>query len=427
MAMQGLGGCGITMLCQIIICDLVALRFRSKYCGLIYGAATVGYSAGPVVGGLLAERAGWRWCYFATLPPCIIAAALLAVFLQVNHVPHGTREVFKRMDWRGNIIFTVSCVSTILALSWAGTVHPWVSLEVLLPLLLGVAGFAGFLVYEAFAPFPVVPLRMFRDRNFIAIWTLAFANGIVSTMLSYYMVYLQGVLASTPAKAGVQYLPAVFATTLSAIGAGQLLAKSGDFKLIHIVSAALQSAGSGLMSTLDARSPTAMWVVFRMISGIGPGALGATVLPAAQAALPSSDIARSAAALAVAQSLGSFWGLAIPAAVFNGRAQQLSYRIHDATVRRQISNGQAYSHATASFLSSLSRQGEIRDQVIGVFADSLRLVWYTMLGISAACFICLLERKVPLQTENTSTEFGLRRNPSQSEAGSPWVNSTSDV
>ncbi|KAH7054552.1 major facilitator superfamily domain-containing protein [Macrophomina phaseolina] len=397
MAVQGLGGCGISVLCQILVCDLVGLRRRAKYCGFIYGAATVGYSAGPVVGGLLVERAGWRWCYYITLAPCGLAAILVTLLLRVNHIPHSAREVFSRMDWRGNVIFVAACVSSVLALGWAGTIHPWGSIEVLLPLLPGLAGFAGFVVYEAFAPFPMLPPHMFRNRNFVASWTMSFASGL-------------GVLASSPAEAGVQYLPAVFATTFSALAGGQLLSKTGDYKSIHIVCAAIQTAGAGLMSTLDERSPTAMWVVFRMIAGIGPGALGATVLPAAQAALSPSDVAKSAAALAFGQSLGSLWGLAVPAAVFNGRAQQLAHRVQDPIASRQLSGGQAYSRATKAFLDSLSVERGTRAQTVGVFVDSLRLVWYTQIGLSALCFVCLLEKRMHLGGgESTDTSFGLKR------------------
>ncbi|EKG19587.1 Transferase [Macrophomina phaseolina MS6] len=354
------------------------------------------------------EKQDWRfWAVFASLSLTSFVCALnqgvlIPAMPSIVHELGGTydyiwaftsynlahaREVFSRMDWRGNAIFVAACVSSVLALGWAGTIHPWGSIEVLLPLLLGLAGFAGFVVYEAFAPFPMLPPHMFRNRNFVASWTMSFASGLVSTMLGFFMVYLQGVLASSPAEAGVQYLPAVFATTFSALAGGQLLSKTGDYKSIHIVCAAIQTAGAGLMSTLDERSPTAMWVVFRMIAGIGPGALGATVLPAAQAALSPSDVAKSAAALAFGQSLGSLWGLAVPAAVFNGRAQQLAHRVQDPIASRQLSGGQAYSRATKAFLDSLSVERGTRAQTVGVFVDSLRLVWYTQIGLSALCFM----------------------------------------
>ena len=142
-----------------------------------------------------------------------------------------------------------------------------------------------------------------------------------------------------------------------------------------------------------------------MITGGGSGFVLNTLLPACQAPLMESDQAAITAIWSFVRSFGSIWGVAIPAAIFNNRFSKLSYRIDDPNVRAILSRGHAYAYASRDFVNSYPEP--VRNEIIGVYTDSLKLVWQISIVFSgAAFFLVLLEKQIKLRTE-LDTEFGL--------------------
>jgi hypothetical protein len=108
---------------------------------------------------------------------------------------------------------------------------------------------------------------------------------------------------------------------------------------------------------------------------------------------------------AFVRSLGTIWGISIPAAIFNNRAEQLSYRVVDPNARQSLQGGQAYEHGTAAFLDTFV--GETREQLVGVYADSLRQVWQIGVVFAGLALVAsLFERRVALR-KHLDTQFGL--------------------
>lgn len=409
-ALQGIGAGGINVLIEIIICDLLPLRERGNYLALIFGIIALGTAAGPVFGGLIVQHSSWRWVFYLNLPVGGAALLLLVVFLQVNYRRESTfASKVSNIDWLGNIVFVLSMVSILIALSWAGSKYPWSSFRIIVPLVLGLLGCVAFLFYEGsrYCVAPVMPIHLFRHRTATVSFILTFLHSVVTIWVIFFLpVYFQGVLASTAGRSGVQLLPTILALVPFAAAGGAMVTKFGRYRPIHHAGFAIMIVGFGLLSLLDAKSSTAEWVIFQAIEAAGAGLVIPTLLPAVQAELTDADTALATSTWAFVRSFGMIWGATIPAAIFNNRVSQLSERAGDAGVVEALGNGKAYEHATRTFLDSLP-DVKLRSLVISIFVDALKTMWYVAIAFAGFGFlIVIIEKEIPLRKE-LDTEFGM--------------------
>lgn len=322
-----------------------------------------------------------------------------------------------RIDWTGNLIFIGACASTLIATTWGGSVYPWSSYHVLVPLIIGPLGLIGFVVFESFprlAPNPIVPLHLFTNRTSIVVFINTFLQGIVIIAVLYFLpVYFQAVLLSNPERSGVQLLPMALLQIFFAIIGGVSLQKLGKYHALHGISFSGTVLGVGLLSTLGPSSSTALWVVYEIITASFMGLGIPIMLPVAQARLKDSDAATSTALWGFLRTFGMVWGSVIPAAAFNNRFVDLaSTRIEDAGVRATFAvQGQALQHAAAKEIAALAEPS--RTQVIGVFSDSLKRAWLVLLAFPALAFLLVfLMEKVELRTE-LDTAYGVDHGESE--------------
>lgn len=335
--------------------------------------------------------------------------AMLYIFLHLNTQKEMTfRQKMARVDYGGNTIIIGSTVSVLYALTYGGTRYTWSSGQVLAPLIIGLLGLIAFVAYEN-APFviePVTPPRLFNNRTSLVVFAATFLNSALLYWVLFFLpVYFQAVLGSSPRRAGVQLLPIITIAVPAAIVAVILLTKWGRYKPLHLFGFAVCTIGLGLFTLFDEHSSYAKWIIFQMITGGGSGFVLNTLLPACQAPLRESDQAATTAIWSFVRSFGNIWGVAIPAAIFNNRFSKLSSRIDDASVRAILSKGHAYAYASKDFVDSYPEP--VRSEIIGVYTDSLKLVWQISIVFSGvAFFLVMLEKQVKLRTE-LDTEFGL--------------------
>ncbi|KIW78069.1 hypothetical protein Z517_07902 [Fonsecaea pedrosoi CBS 271.37] len=416
---QGVGAGGISVLVEMIICDLVPLRQRGNYIAIIVGLISLGTALGPFFGGLIVDHATWRWVFYLNLPVGGVALALLLAFLKVTW-NKNTRLATKltSIDWPGNAIFIASICAILLALSWAGALYPWSSYHVIVPLVTGLVGLVGFLAFEGtrLAPQPTMPLHLMSNRTSAIAYILTLLHSIVFIWTLYFLpVYFQGVLGSSPTYSGVQLLPSILVIVPFAAMGGVAMSKFGRYRPIHFAGFALVVLSFGLFSLLDQHSSTGTWVGFQVIFSAGGGLVISTLLPTVMAPLSESDTALATSTWAFVRSFGMTWGTAIPAAILNNRFDELATTdIADPVIRRQLINGQAYSHATAAFLDTLS--APTREQFIEVLNGSLRRTWQVSIGFAALGFLLpFFEKEIPLRQE-LETEFGMEKKENKDSA-----------
>ncbi|KAI4862252.1 MFS general substrate transporter [Hypoxylon rubiginosum] len=327
-AIQGAGGGGVILMIEMIICDLIPLRERGKFMGIIFAVFAIGSSLGPFIGGAIAQDATWRWVFWINLPIAAVALALLIAFLHVNHNSElSTTDRLRRIDYTGNVILLASVTAILIALTYGGTCYPWSSWRVLLPLILGFAGLGVFVAYESsrWCVEPMTPPHLFKNRTSAAAFYLTFVHSLYSFWVLYFLpVYFQAVQLQGPSRSGVLLLPTVVVIVPGAMISGVILSKFGRYRPLHFAAFALMALGTGLFIILDQFSSVALYVCLQLIGGLGSGLALSTLLPATQAALSEKDTASSSATWAFVRTFGTVWGVSVPAAIFNSRCDTLS-------------------------------------------------------------------------------------------------------
>ncbi|KAJ6131688.1 Major facilitator superfamily domain general substrate transporter [Penicillium samsonianum] len=408
-AVQGIGSGGINMIVDVIVSDLVPLRERGNFIAIVLTVYSIGSSMGPFVGGIIVQRTTWRWVFYINLPVGGFSLVLLFLFLHTNYQRDTTfSQKVKRIDYIGNILIMGATAAVLCALTYGGSRYAWSSWRIIVPLVLGLVGLVIFMIFEQsrFCREPVVPPRLFKNRTSLVV----FINTYLFTVLLYWVlffipVYFQAILGSSPARAGVQMLPITLVAIPGAVIAVIILSKFGKYKALHMVGFIILTLGMGLFAYLDRYSSDAEWIIFQIIAALGSGMVLNTLLPAFQVPIAESDQAAATATWAFMRSFGNIWGVAIPASIFNNQFNKYAYRISDASVRQLLSNGHAYQHASDTFIDSL--KDPMKSEVMGVFSDSLKLVWFVSIAFCGlACILVIFEKEVPLRKE-LDTDYGM--------------------
>ncbi|OTB04078.1 hypothetical protein M426DRAFT_321171 [Hypoxylon sp. CI-4A] len=415
---QGLGAGAILVLIDIVVSDLVPLQERAKYLGLVRITGALGSSIGPIVGGAIAN-ANWRWCFYLNLITGGLALVYLILFLHLEHEPKPWKVALARIDYVGTCIFVGSVTAIILGLVMGGVIFPWKSANIITPIVIGIVGWIVFHVYEStgFCKDPLIPNRLFSNRTSIAGFLMAFDGALLLYWVIWFLpIYFQGVLGASPLISGVNQLPLNMFLVPSGIVAGGMVTKTGKYKPQHFIGFAMISIGVGLFTLLGPSSARAAWVCFQIIAAIGLGVILVTVLPAIQAALSDSDVARTTALYAFIRSFGGVWGVTIPSVIFNGQVDNFLYRINSDNVRQSLTSGQAYGFASMGGVQGLP--DDVRREVLGVYTDALKTVWQVGIAFALAGFLLVLlveqydmsrERGTQLELEERTDSTGQKR------------------
>ncbi|KAH7305290.1 major facilitator superfamily transporter [Stachybotrys elegans] len=407
---QGIGGAGCVVMPEILICDLVSLRERSTYVAILTACWGSGTLVAPIIGGALASPGTWRWIFYMNLP--VTGAAVIPILMLKMRKPPSNdtfAQRLARVDWTGNLILVLAVVSSLLSLTWAGTQNPWQSWRTIVPLVIGVLGLLGFAVYEAgsWIHAPTMPPRLFTNRTAAGGYSTAFLHGMLLFWVGYFLpVYFQAVQTVSPLISAVRTLPLILSSAFSGFAAGYLTTLTGKYLHWHIGGWLLMSVGVGLFSILDDQSSTGHWMGFQIIFGVGMGTIFTTQLPAILASLQERDVAIASATWIFIRNLGSIWGTAISAAVFNTRADELAAGLVG-PVRDFLVRGGAYEHATEAFLNMFRDQPQLYEAILHLYSSSLQLVWQVSIGFCVLGFLFSLLIKNLELTQEHHTDWGL--------------------
>ncbi|KAK4701011.1 hypothetical protein P7C70_g5223, partial [Phenoliferia sp. Uapishka_3] len=317
--LQGVGGGGLLTLVLIIVSDIVSLKERGKYQGINEITIAIANGVGPLLGGVLSEKAGWRWCFWINLPVAAVTLTVIVFFLPLKRVDGDIKKKLLQIDYVGSLLVIVAAGLIIFPLNWGGISFPWVSGQVLGCLIGGVALFGVLMLYEwKFAVIPIVPPSLFKSSTVNGVMLCTFIAGMVILSQLYYIPqYLQIVRGVSAIRSGVLVLPLLILVTVSVFSAGQLLARTGEYKINIILGYAVWSVGLGLFSTLDQHTSTAKLIGFMVVGAIGQGQTLQTTMVAAQAAVNRSEMSVVTSVRNFLRSLGGALALALAAAIIN--------------------------------------------------------------------------------------------------------------
>ncbi|KAK3318701.1 multidrug resistance protein fnx1 [Apodospora peruviana] len=414
-AVQGLGSGGIGLLNEIIVSDLVPLRYRGNYIGVILSIYGVGTTLGPFIGGSIVATTTWRWIFYLNLPIAGASLALLFVFLRVNYRRDMTfAEKVRRIDLLGNGVLVASTVSILYALAYAGASYSWQDWHVLVPLLVGFLGIFLFAYTQAgggwlTAAEPVMPPRLFKGRTAIIVSINTFINSALTFWAVFFLpVFFQAVLLFGPQHAGVALLPMSLVAIPGAALAAAAISRWGRYKPVHVVGFAIFMLGLGLFTLQDPVSSTAQWASYQCICALGGGVLLNSQLPAFQSTVPERDQAAASAAWSFIRSVGWVWGVAIPASIFNSRIGELvgSGLISDPVAAKMLATGGAYGAASAAQVEQFPDM--VQAEMRWVYTLALRRVFQISIAFAGVGFLLSLFEDEIVLRKRLDTEFGLK-------------------
>ena len=303
-ALQGLGAGGLMTLAMAIVGELVAPRERGRYQGYIQVVFIVASVAGPLLGGLFADHASWRWVFYVNLP---IGAAALTLIATSLHLP--VERVPVKLDYLGAALLAGSLTCLLLATT-RGTDALYGGFAVLL---------AAFVAQERRAHEPVLPLRLFREPVFDIVSAALFLTTLsFMTVIVFLPLFLQSQAGVSATTSGVLLLPLLLAGTVSTILSGRAISRTGRYKRFPLLGLALMATGLLALSTLDAGSSKGTIAALLVLFGLGFGLVSQVLTIAIQNAVDRRDLGIATASANVFRSLGGAVGVAAFGAVYTG-------------------------------------------------------------------------------------------------------------
>jgi EmrB/QacA subfamily drug resistance transporter len=385
--LQGLGAGGLMVGAMAIIADLVPLRERGRYQGLMTAVMPVAFIGGPLLGGFLTDNLSWRWAFYINLPLGVLALVVVALTM---HLP-GRREGQVRIDWRGAGLLAAGIAALTLLTSWGGTQYAWSSAPIIILAVVTVAALAAFVALERQVTEPILSLELFRSRNFSAATILTLFTGFaLFGAMTFLPQFQQNVQGASATSSGLLLLPLMAGMLTTSLLGGQLVTRTGRYRTLLIAGAVMLSSGLGLLATMHTTTSPLTTSIYMIALGAGMGLLMQTTQLVAQNSVAQRDIGAASGAVTLFRTLGGSLGVSLLGTLFAQRVQ--STVAGSGAPAGQVGGG----HITPGMLAQLpaplrnAYQAAITSGVQQVF---LWAALIAVLGLIAAVAI----REVPLR------------------------------
>lgn len=386
---QGIGGGGIIVLTQLIICDLIPLRLRGQWFGIISGMYAIGSVSGPLVGGAFSEKVTWRWIFWINLPFTGMALVMIPLFIKLGVPRNSFFHKLAKIDWIGSVIFIASTTGFLIPLSWGGVSYPWTSWRTYVPLSVSALGLVILYMYEEYvATNPIIRTSIFKNRNAAAAYISVVVHGMVVVGSLYYLpLYYEAVQGLSPILSGVALFPETFTVAPGAFIVGTLISRTGHYRWAVWSGWSITTLGLGLLYLLDVNTSTVEWIFLNLVVGVGLGfnysALGVTL----QAATSEEDMSSAVAMFTFFRLMGQALGVVIGGVTFQDQIRTKLLAIPSlAPMAEQYANDGA---ALAQQIKTIKDSSD-RNMVIQVYADSLKTVWAVLCGAAALALLTSL-------------------------------------
>ncbi|KAH8725917.1 putative MFS transporter [Phaeosphaeriaceae sp. PMI808] len=384
--LQGVGGGGIILLSDIIVTDLVPMRQRGAYFGIIAGIWALGSVTGPVVGGALAYKASWRWLFWINIPFAVVTLIMVPIFLRLKRTPGSIIDKLKRVDWFGSALFVGATTCFLMPVTWGGVQYAWESWCTIFPLVLGVVAIIAFCVYEKYVPRePIIRLKLLREYNMAFSLVAGLVNSaIVYGLLYFAPLYFEATKGYNPILTSVALFPSTFTIAPMSILAGVIITKTGDFRVVTWVGWITATLGLGVMTLLDVDTSVVKWLFITLTAGIGLGLLFTTLAIINQAATSDENMSFAISLFFFCRCMGQCLGVAISGTIFQNRMRQ--NLLNTSTLAdRAVEYSRDASRIVAILRDMPDDQAKV--DLIQAYADALKIVWAAYCALSGVLMI----------------------------------------
>jgi EmrB/QacA subfamily drug resistance transporter len=393
-AIQGLGAGGLMVGAMATIGDIVPPRERGRYMSyfmVVMMLATVG---GPLVGGWITDAFGWRWIFYINLP---LGGAALFYLISTMHLPR--RRVEHRIDYLGGILLGVGATAVILLATWGGTEYSWASPQVVGLAVLAVAAVVGFIAVERRADEPMLPLHVFKNRNFSLTMVLTFFVGLsLFGAMTFLPLFQQTVQGASPTISGLLFTPLMVGSAVTSVVAGQAVTRTGRYKMFPIIGGVIMTIGFAMLSRLSVSTSRLELSLDYIVLGLGMGFLMQMVSLIAQNSVELKDMGVASSARMFFQQIGGSLGVAALGALF---ASRLNAVMGSAGTRGGFRvTGGSLDPATVNTLPAA-----VKPEVLGAIAHAVQSVFVWVVPAAMIVFVlALFIKEVPLRGREQGKE-----------------------
>jgi EmrB/QacA subfamily drug resistance transporter len=384
---QGLGGGGLMVVAMTVVADIIPARQRGKIQGIfgaVFGVATV---VGPLLGGFIVEHTSWQWIFLINLPLGALALGVIAVALKPRQ-----ERVARKIDYMGFVLLSGALTAFVLATSLGGNTYDWMSLEIVGLIAASAVLLVLFVVNEARAAEPVLPLALFKNNTFVVTNAVGFLVGMAMFgSITFLPMYLQLAKGVTPTDSALQLVPMMIGLIGASTLAGFLMTRTGRYKLLPMVSTVSLVTGLLFLANMQLDTPSWQVALFMFLVGAGIGPVNSVSVTATQNAVPHHMVGVATAGTTMFRQIGGSIGVSAFGAIFAGG---LASRLGDT-----LASGGFSAEALAAL------PPPVRTEVLEAFAASLHPVFFTAAAAAGLAFLLtLLLEELPLATT-------LRREP----------------
>jgi EmrB/QacA subfamily drug resistance transporter len=361
--LQGIGGGMIFANAFTIIGDLVPPAERGRWQGLfgaVWGLSSV---IGPTIGGYITDNISWQWVFYVNIPVGILCL-LVMIFLFPTLAPsaHGSKII----DWLGAGTLVLGITPLLLALSLGGSKDfPWDSGQIITMFVLSAAFLIAFVVVEARAKEPIIPLDLFKNRIFtLSVITMFLVGlGMFGAIINI-PLFIQGVQGDSATNSGNSITPMMISVVIVSIISGQLLSRTGKYRWLGIFGMSALTVGMFLLSRMQVDTPRWETIGFMIIMGLGLGVAMPLYTLIVQNAFPPQRLGVVTSATTFFRSIGGTMGVAILGTVVSNQFKD-SYL---ANVSPQLKDSPQFG----AFLANLSPQALISPETINGIQQQLQ-------------------------------------------------------
>ncbi|MER6279179.1 MFS transporter [Streptomyces sp900105245] len=394
---QGIGVGGLSALAQIVMAAMISPRERGRYSGYLGATFAVATVGGPLLGGVITDTSwlGWRWCFYVGVPFAVIA---LIVLQKTLHLPVVKREV--KVDWAGATFISAAVSLLLVWVTFAGDKYDWVSWQTYAMVGGSVVLGAIFVLIEAKASEPIIPLRLFRNRT-ITLASLAslFVGVAMFTGTVFFSQYFQLARDKSPTMSGVLTIPMIGGLFVSSTVSGQFITRTGRWKAWLVSGGVLVTAGLALLGGI--RYDTDYWkmAIFMALLGLGIGMMMQNLVLATQNQVAPSDLGAASSTVTFFRSLGGAVGVSALGAVMSRR---ITHYVQDGVsalspkYQKALAGG---SGSTDSIPDMDALPKPIRTLLESAYGHGIADVFMIAAALAALAFlITLFIKEVPLRT-----------------------------